>query len=90
MKIEEYVKRKLHPREGDIVIIQGALYQVVDSSKIIGLFESDTCKSCYFNHKKIRGKICIYSYIENVYNSCSEFIREPYMLKKVRKRFKGI
>lgn len=88
MPIEEYVKRKILPKEGDILIIQGILYQVVNSGQEIG--GSDTCDPCSLNHKYINGKKCIYSFIDGVYHSCAELIEEPYIFKRVKKKFNGI
>ena len=53
MPIEEYVKRKIHPKEGDILIIQGVLYKVVNSGQEIG--GSDACDKCSLDRKQING-----------------------------------
>lgn len=88
MTIEEYVRRKVHPKEGDVLIIQGVLYQVVDSNRYPG--DSDYCNDCHLDGNQINNRECIYSFIEGVYNSCAEFIEEPYVLKRVRKKFNGL
>ena len=88
MTIEEYVKRKIHPIEGDVVIICDELYKVVDSGIEPG--RNDACDRCHLDGEVINGRDCIYSFIEGTYGSCAEFIREPYVLKRVRKKFKGI
>ena len=88
MSIEEYIKRKILPKEGDVLIIQGILYQVVNSGQEPG--RSDSCDHCSLDRKQINGKECIYSFIDGVYHSCAELIEEPYIFKKVRKKFKGI
>ena len=89
MLIEECINRKIHPKEGDILIIQNLLYQVVavhqqESNKI------NYCKGCHLDGKKINNKDCIYTFIEDAYKSCAEFLREPYVLKRFKKKFNGI
>ena len=88
MSIEEYIKRKVLPKEGDVLIICDELYQVVDSHQDPG--RSDYCNKCHLDGNQINNKECIYSFIEGVYKSCAEFIEEPYVLKRVRKKFNGI
>lgn len=88
MTIEEYVKRKVRPKEGDILIIQGVLYQVVNSGQNPG--DSEYCGKCHLDGERFGNKECIYSFIEGVYISCAEFIDEPYVLKRVRKKFNGL
>lgn len=88
MPIEKCVKRKILPKEGDILIIQGVLYQVVNSGQEIG--GSDSCCKCSLDGCKINNKECIYSFIEGVYHSCAELIDEPYIFKRVKKKFNGI
>ena len=85
MDIEEYVKRKIHPKEGDILIICNELYQVVDSHQDPGI--SDFCDKCSLDGKNINNKECIYTFIENAYKSCAEFIEEPYILRRIKKKF---
>lgn len=88
MDIEEYVKRKIHPKEGDVLIIDGEFYHVVNSGIEPG--RNDACDRCHLDGEVINGRDCIYSFIEGTYGSCAEFIKEPYVLKKVRKKFNGI
>ena len=88
MPIEEYIKRKILPKEGDVLIICNELYQVVDSHQEPG--RSDYCNKCHLDGKRINNKECIYSFIESTYGSCAEFIEEPYVLKRVREQFNGV
>ena len=88
MSIEEYVRRKIIPKEGDILIIQGDLYQVVDSHQDPG--RSDFCDKCSLDGKKINNKECIYTFIENAYKSCAEFLDDTHLLKRIRKKFNGV
>ena len=88
MTIEDYIKRKKLPKEGDIIIICGECYQIVNNGQVIGC--SDSCKKCSLDGLKINNRECIYSFIESTYGSCAEFVKEPYIFKKVRKKFRGI
>ena len=88
MKIEDCVRRKVHPKEGDVLIICDELYQVVDSHQDPGI--RDFCKKCSLDGKKINNKNCIYTFIESVYKSCAEFLGNTCILKKVKKKFNGI
>ena len=85
MTIKEYIKRKIIPKEGDIIIIRNELYQVVNSGKEPG--RSDACVKCSLNCKQINNRECIYSFIEGTYDSCAEFIEEPYILRRIKKEF---
>lgn len=89
MKIEECVRRKVRPKEGDVLIICDELYQVVDSHQ--DLSSIDFCKKCSLDGKKINNKECIYTFIVSVYKSCAEFFLEnTCILKRVNKKFNGI
>lgn len=88
MKIEDCVRRKVRPKDGDVLIICDELYQVVDSHQDPG--RSDFCKKCNLDGKRINNKECIYTFIESAYKSCAEFLEETCILKRVNKKFNGI
>lgn len=49
MTIEEYVRRKIRPKEGDVLIILDELYQVVES---IHYPSATGCNGCHLDGKK--------------------------------------
>ena len=71
---------------------EGIVYKKIksDNAEDIKAPDCDNCDRCHLDGEVINDRDCIYSFIEGTYGSCAGFIKEPYVLKKVRKKFKGI